>query len=446
MAPALRFPNGPAARLAGWVSGAVLFLLSLALLWLSGGPSQAQQPDNFVSTRDEIYSSPRMMTEFDHIMWGTGRPRDRDPGLWAAFRAQPDPNYPCQQQNRRIQLCDNRDAARCSTGGGSVQVDYPPDFAKQRTGLDTDQVFMPMCPSTGMRGDAFVALSQAEDAGGIGLYLRSGTGEGGTQAFMQVSPHTANADVQGIYINFRSVYLKPKDWMRPFHGAGTCRDQACREGHKLQVTTDQTYAMFDNNGMSGVVQIFRFLIRNSNGTPNLRDDGVLNIGMRTFCNHASVARDGVGCPDRVSIDPKQGATGQHYYSGQFGAKGSETQVRIAHDLGPEPHVARLWTTLGAPTSDAPFTDQRFRATISWPQFVSMLRGVAYRAGQDGSTDAGVAAVFGPGWAEPDNWFVQSVRFGQELKNTNWNGAMRPEAKGAGSGGSMEWFSLKALKP
>ena len=81
MAPALRFPNGPAARLAGWVSGAVLFLLSLALLWLSGGPSQAQQPDNFVSTRDEIYSSPRMMTEFDHIMWGTGRPRDRDPGL-----------------------------------------------------------------------------------------------------------------------------------------------------------------------------------------------------------------------------------------------------------------------------------------------------------------------------------------------------------------------------
>ena len=76
----------------------------------------------------------------------------------------------------------------------------------------------------------------------------------------------------------------------------------------------------------------------------------------------------------------------------------------------------------------------------------MLRGVAYKKGYDGATDAGVAKVFGDGWSNPNNWFVQSVRFGQELKNPNWNGAQSADNRGAGSGGSMEWFSLKALKP
>ncbi|QEW22984.1 hypothetical protein LA6_005220 [Marinibacterium anthonyi] len=422
-----------------------LFASMIAIAMGAGSGMAQQQPDKFISSRDEMSSSPQMMTGFDHILWGQGNPRDRVPGLWASFRAAPDPSFACKPPGKTARLCDNMAEARCISAA-TAEVPYPPENVRARTGLLTDQVFMPKCPTSDARGESFVALSQDKDAGGIGLYLRSGTGEDGKQAFLQVSSHTKFADVQGIYFNFRSAYVAPKDRMRPFFGAGDCHDTACQDSYKLQIGTEQTYAGFQDNGYSGAVQIFRFLLRNSNGTPGLRDDGVLNIGMRTFCNHSSVSKRDSDCPNRVSMDPKQGEDGQNYYSGQFGPSGTETTVSIPLGGGKKPYVARLWTSQGQPTGDTAFANSQFGATISWAQFVSMLRGVAYKKGYDGATDAGVAKVFGDGWSNPNNWFVQSVRFGQELKNPNWNGAQSADNRGAGSGGSMEWFSLKALKP
>lgn len=403
------------------------------------------QAENFTSTRDTFKSGPRLMTEFDHVLWGRGSPRDRRPGLWAGFYALPDPTYPCALGESRKRLCDDQANARCTTDAATLSRALPPDLIRARTGIAADHATQPMCPATGQRGDAFVALSQDPEDGGVGIYLHSGTGDSGRQAFLQVSDGTKHNDVQGIYIHFRALFMEPENWMRPFYGAGNCGNAACREAHKLSIATEQSYAGLRNNGQSAAFQIVRLILRNTNGTPdNLKDDSILNIGIRSFCDQSEVSKDGVGCRDRASVDPEQGK-GQQYYAGQYGPAGSEATVEVKHDLGPEPYRVRMWTSEGAETTDKPFENQVFRASISWPQFVTMLRGVAYRTGNDGKSADGVAAFFGPGWQNPDNWVVQTFRFGQELKNPNWNGATGGD-RTAASGGALHWFSLNAEKP
>lgn len=424
---------------------AMMIAATLTVALGAGSAVAQQQPDNFTVNRDAFASSPKMMTEFDHIMWGQGSVNDRIPGMWAGFRASPDPSYSCPLATKTKRLCDNKANARCASDGASIQPPFPPDLARARTGISTDQVFMPMCPGTGKRGDTFVALSQDEDDGGVGVYLRSGQGDDGRPAFLQISPNT-HADIQGIYVNFRATYMKADQLLHPFHGAGVCKDQACREAYKLRISTDQTYAVFDDSGVSGAFQIFRVVLRNKNGTPKLLDDSILNLGLRTFCDLSSVSkRKDDTCPSRVAVDPNQGK-GQQYYAGQVGPSGTETTVTIKHDMANSPFKARLFTSHGDTTGDAPFTERHFEVTISWAQFVSMLRGVAYSNGQDGATNEGVAAVFGPGWADPENWMVQNVQFGQELSNRNWNGSQPSAKPSAASGGSMRQFTLTAEKP
>ncbi len=407
--------------------------------------ASAAQAEPFVSTRDTFKSGPRLMTGFDHVLWGRGSPRDRRPGLWAGFYALPDPSYPCALGESRKRLCDDQANGRCTTDGAAAGRPLPPDLIRARTGIPADHATQPMCPATGQRGDAFVALSQDPEEGGIGVYLHSGTGDNGRQAFLQITDGTKHNDVQGIYIHFRALFMEQENWMRPFAGAGDCPDQACREAHKLTVATEQSYAGFRNNGQSAAFQIIRLIVRNTNGTPdNLKDDALLNVGIRSFCDQSSVAKNGVGCRDRASVDPEQGR-GQQYMAGQYGSAGTETTIQISHDLSPDPFRVRMWTSHGAETANTPFENRVFRASISWPQFVSMLRGVAFRTGQDGKTAEGVAAYFGDDWQNPDNWVVQTFRFGQELKNPNWNGAKGGDST-ASSGGALHWFSLAAEKP
>jgi hypothetical protein len=99
----------------------------------------------------------------------------------------------------------------------------------------------------------------------------------------------------------------------------------------------------------------------------------------------------------------------------------------------------LYSSLGAPTQHSLFDDKRFDIRIEFSQFVNVMKVAAAASAKRPAarvSDADVAQLFGPRWADPRAWTLLSISVGQEVSN--------PEpSKSASIGGNFRHIELRA---
>jgi hypothetical protein len=101
----------------------------------------------------------------------------------------------------------------------------------------------------------------------------------------------------------------------------------------------------------------------------------------------------------------------------------------------------LYVSRGAPTQHSQFSDKEFRVEVSATQLTNAMKVIAgqyLRRDAKKIGDAELASVFGPRWANPEDWMVLSVQLGQEVHNP------MPAAR-ASIGGNVKEVEVRALR-
>ncbi len=419
----------------------------LGALICTGMISPANAQVGFVLNQSKFSFAPHNTNDLEDFVWAINQlPSNPDPNILIAFAGRPDSSFSCAVNTH----CESDLNSGCVDDVYAASPTLDPFFSEVRTGMYSSQVYMPRCPSgaaIGMRGDTFAAYNPTSSVGGIALYTHTGTANvGGRQSFLQTAQQPTTQDIQGTFATFQGLYAPSSNWMYPFFGASQCGQAsnplACQDGYKVQVATEQRVQNFIDNGFSGAFQNIELIFRNTQGTPsNLLDDKLIQIQIRTWCNFDSIQST---CDEYTSTDPNQ--NNLRFYGGQLGNPGQTTTMTISSSSYPDYQVL-MWTSLGSATSAGhSAAPQLYKATLSWRQFVTMLRGSVFATNQNGANYATVAQFYGSGWGTPENWILSTVRFGQEISNENWDGSFDPSlsAKRSSFGGAMRWFNVIAI--
>jgi len=274
----------------------------------------------------------------------------------------------------------------------------------------------------GKVGDSFVHLNTDPARGGIGLFSYTGRAAGGRAPFFQQYDESgrkntgANAFINGTFVVFRFDWDQTQQ-IAPWSG-GTGPDPT------IEFRTVQSVARADvperlppgggNRPAQAKQQMVLALINRHCFAEGGGKDKLCQL---KYLFNVAVFRTGVRSLQAekwfqdagVFLDPAQG--GIPIVHGPLVAAGAAVYDKRSR--------APLYTSVGSPSRNEPFTDQRFAVRVSFSQLKNALRTIASVRDKQPPERIGresMVAHFGERWDDPKEWLVLSVNVSQEVSN------------------------------
>jgi len=264
----------------------------------------------------------------------------------------------------------------------------PPWDMNALTGISGDDYWAPKCPYTPYYGISMAGIGPE----GIGLYTHTGPNFARlAEAFFQ--PKSRN--IGAVYIGFEA------------HSYGSVKPFV--QG-KMRVWTKQAVSSVTVPAGTQAQQKMSVMLFNRHN-PKKR----LAYVPFTFCK-------GINCNSKYATAEWDGPQNNFFIGGE---------LKQGQNLEVAPGVI-AWRATGTGSKSNPFPLSWFAYEVSWANFLSVLDYYVARTGSDHET------LFGPNWDQPDTWEVRNPRFGQEVKNDNW------QTEQASIGGRVKWINITSV--